>query len=94
MTNLEALKAVVGVEGISDNSYSKALIDSGIDGTGTYSASNESVVNISAINVLENFLLTSLSEGGYSVSYDRSAIEKKISVLKGTGVRGVQRLNI
>jgi hypothetical protein len=94
MTVLEALKAVVDVPGISSNSYDKALIDAGIDGSATYLASNAQTINNAAVNVLKGFLLSSISEGGYSVSFDRSAIENKITVLEGVKVRGVQRLSI
>lgn len=94
MTNLEALKAVVDVPGISGNAYDKALIDVSLTGSSTYSAGNEETINNAAVKVLKGFLLSSLSEGGYSVSFDRTAIENKITVLEGAKVRGVQRLNI
>jgi len=94
MTNLEALKAVVQVENIPGNSFTKALIDAGIDGTATYTSSNATSINAVALEVLKGLLISSISEGGYSISFDRAAIEKKIAVLDGSGVRGVERLNI
>jgi hypothetical protein len=95
MTNLDALKSVVDIPGISSNSYDKALIDAGIDGTATYLASSEQTINSAGVKVLKGFLLSSLSEGGYSVSFDRTAIENKITVLEGNEkVRGIRAINI
>jgi len=94
MTNLDALKAVVGIDGISDNSFQKALLDVSIDGTGTYNAANKKTLDTVAVELLKNILVQSVSEGGYSISYDRKAIEAKILSLSGAGVRGIQKVNI
>lgn len=94
MTNLDALKAVVDLEGISANSYSKALIDVGVDPNSDYASGSKEVIDTAAVGVLENFLRQSISEGSYSVSFDRKAIEAKISGLRGDGKRGISVLNI
>jgi hypothetical protein len=94
MTNLDALKAVVDVDLISDNSLLKALVDADIDPTDDYSAGHKDAMDAAGVEVLKGFLLTSMSEGGYSVSFDRKAIESKIALLSGTGIRGVQRITI
>jgi hypothetical protein len=94
MTNLDALKAVVGIDQISANSFTKALLDASIDPAADYSSGNKTSIDNAGAAILKDFLQTSVSEGGYSVTYDRKAIEAKISQLSGAGVRGVQKLNI
>jgi len=94
MTNLEALQSVVDIPQISILTLTKVLIDAEIDGAESYVSGNASKIYSAAAAVLRTFMVSSVSEGGYSISFDRSAIEKKIAVLDGSVVRGVERLNI
>lgn len=81
MTNKEALVAVVQVS-VADNVLLKALLDQNIPSTDTYASANASSIDLAAISVLEGLLSTpNVSEGGYSVSYDRAAIEGRIKAL-------------
>jgi hypothetical protein len=82
MTNKEALQAVVQVS-LDDNVLVKALLDQAITSTDNYTAAVSSSIDIAAIAVLEGLLSTpNISEGGYSVNYDRAAIQKRVDGLK------------
>lgn len=83
MTIKEALQAAVSVSGIPDDRFEKALLDADIDGTGVYREGDKADVDVIAVAMLQGILVSSISEGGFSISYDRSAIEKLISTLKG-----------
>ncbi len=91
MTNSEALAAVVQIEQIPANAYEKALVDAGLTGSSTYSSVNEKLVNTAAIAILSGLLYTSISEGGYSISFDSQAVQNKIASLGGgPKVRGLK----
>lgn len=82
MTNKEALQAVI-VEKASDNLLDKALLDQSITGAAAYTASDASKIDLAAIDVLQSLLsVPNVSEGGYSVSYDRTAILNRIEMLR------------
>ncbi len=90
MTNTEALAAVVQIEQIPANAYEKALEDAGLIGGVIYSSIYKDSVNTAAIAVLSGLLYTSISEGGYSISFDRQAVQNKIASLGGgPKVRGL-----
>lgn len=82
MTNKEALIAVVeGVE-ISQASMDKVLMDKSVSAEENYTPSNEQVIDECAIRLLRGHLLKSVKEGGYSVEWDRDAIEARIAELQ------------
>jgi hypothetical protein len=90
MTISEALAATVLIENIPADSFEKALIDVGLTGSDTYTTDDKVTVNTAALSVLNGLLYSSISEGGYSISFDRSAIEARIKALGGgPKVRGV-----
>lgn len=81
MTNKEALESVVQVS-VSDKTLEKAMIDNGINGAETYASSSSKSIDLAAIDVLNWVLATpDVSEGGYSVKYDRNAIRARVEAL-------------
>lgn len=81
MTNKEALEAVVQVS-VSSNVLEKALLDQSVSAAGNYTASNSEAIDKAAIAVLEGLLSApNVSEGGFSVSYDRAAISRRVTAL-------------
>lgn len=94
MTINEALAAVVGVSQIPAAVFEKALIDSGLTGTDVYTADNADSVNEAAVTVLSGLLVSSISEGGYSITFDRKAVEAKIQSLGGNPQPEVRAVNV
>lgn len=81
MTNKDALIATVGFE-VPDNMALKALIDVGLAATQDYSATNRDAVDRCAIEVLLAMkTVNSISEGGYSVSFNHEEANKTITYL-------------
>lgn len=82
MTNKEALSAVVQVS-VDDLTLEKALLDQGLNTGATYTSDKASTINLAAIDVLEGLLSRpNISEGGFTESFDRAAIQKRIDALK------------
>lgn len=86
MTNTQALQATLGEYQASANALEKALTDQGLSGLDAYTAANLDQVNLAAVAVLSSILVSSVSEGGYSITYDRSGIEALIASLGGGSV--------
>jgi hypothetical protein len=81
MTKKEALIAVIRVN-VPDNTIEKAMIDNDVTGSQTYSKSSEKEIDICAIAILKGLLSEpDVTEGGYSIRYDRAAVEKQIGYL-------------
>lgn len=81
MTNKEALKEVLMVS-VSDLALDKALLDADITGNNTYAKENKGNIDLCAIEVLTWLLSTpDISEGDYSVSYDRKAVQSRLDLL-------------
>ena len=81
MTNKEALIAVLRVS-VPDNTLEKALLDQGVTGASTYSAASAQIIDLCAIDVLVGLLSEpDVSEGGYSIRYDRKAVEQQVLFL-------------
>ena len=81
MTNKEALIAALQLS-VDDSTLEKALIDLEVNGSGTYSKDNATAIDQCAIEVLQGILSTpDVSEGGYSVKYDRDAVERRLIYL-------------
>ncbi len=84
MTNRERLISFVGFSPDA-NSVDGALIDAGIEGSELYLASQEKPLKLVAIELLELLISTpdTGNENGYTIRYDRGAIEGRIARLKG-----------
>lgn len=83
MTNKEALIAEVLVEGVSDNTYEKALLDANLNGTQQYASVNDQAISLAAIAVLQAILpLASQTEGGYSITFSVSGIKARLAYLQ------------
>lgn len=81
MTVKEALTAVVSLP-VDDSILEKAITDNDMAGTTTYTKSLSTQVDSAAVDVLfAMWSIPNVSEGGFSLSYDRNAIEAKLSVL-------------
>lgn len=81
MTNKEALVATLQTS-VPDNSLEKALADRGIASAGTYGSTQTAGVEQSAMDLLWGILSTpDVSEGGYSVRYDRKSILARLTFL-------------
>lgn len=81
MTNKEALIAVCMVA-VPDASVEKALIDNDLIGDDEYSIDAKEEIDLCAIDVLKGTLaLADITEGGYSVRYDRKAIQARIDAI-------------
>ncbi len=84
MTNKERLISLLGFAPPS-NSAEAALIDIGLTETDTYIVGNLDSVKRAAIEVMK-VLLTTADTGnaqtGFSIKYDRAAIEKRIAQLE------------
>jgi hypothetical protein len=87
MTNKEALIAALQIS-VEDATLDKVLIDLDVIGSDTYSKDNATAIDKCAIEVLQGLLsMPDVSEGGYSVKYDRKAVEARLSYLsQKTGV--------
>lgn len=84
MTNTEAVAAAILFTGYSQQALIKAMLDAGVDGTGTYSAASKGAIDLIAVEVLRGMLgVTSISEGGYSISYNYNGIMERINFLNG-----------
>lgn len=82
MTNSEAVKAIVSVE-VQEATVTKALVDASLIPGDIYTKEQEVRVAFASVDVLSSLLYSSVSEGGYSVSFDRRAIEQKINFVCG-----------
>lgn len=81
MTNKEALIAVLRVN-IPDNSLVKALLDNDVTDSETYTKTKEKSIDLCAIDLLAGLLSEpDVSEGGYSIKYDRAAVQKQLLFL-------------
>lgn len=81
MTNAEAVIAVAGVS-VDALLIEKALIDLNMTSTGWYDVLDGKTIDLAAIEVLKGIIaMADITEGGYSIKYDRSAILKRITAL-------------
>lgn len=77
MTNLEALKAIVGYP-LEDNSFKLALINRALTETETYSASNLKKLELAKADCLSTILSTpTVLEGGYQLSHSNKGEVRK-----------------
>jgi hypothetical protein len=95
MTNLEAIQATVGGYPLSDNVFTKALIDRGISAAGVYSGKSEGMELATADVYMVLVTAANVAEGGFQVSVtDKSnflrmaeSIYQKYGDAAGTGPR-------
>lgn len=81
MTKRDALLGVLQVS-VPDIAIDKALVDNNIDGRDGYSSANAKSIDLVAIDILQGLLTApDVTEGGYSIRYDRSAIQQRLSYL-------------
>jgi hypothetical protein len=81
MTLLEALEYAVHIQ-VTPGLLNKALIDAELDGTAVYAKVNEVEVDKAAIGLLMAVKsLKTLSEGSYSLTVDREAVNERITYL-------------
>lgn len=79
MTIKQALIANISIPGIDDNLVEKVLIDNDLTGSTTYASNLKGQVDVCAISALLVALQTqSMSEGGFSVSFNFEAARLKI----------------
>ncbi len=81
MTKLQALQSVVS-DSVDPMILEKALIDAGITASDAYEAADKEPIDKAAIPVLQGLLSSAnVSEGGFSKSYDRDAIQVRLTQL-------------
>ena len=81
MTNKEALIANVGFS-VPDNMLEKALTDNDITGSDAYTKDDAESIDLATIPVLKLVLsMPDVSEGGYSIRFDRASVEKRLESL-------------
>ncbi len=84
VTNQERIISLIGFEA-SAAAIAGAMIDNGIVDDDDYDVENKELIRKAAIEVLEGLYVSSVSEGGYSITYDRAAIRDRIGQLNGGG---------
>lgn len=81
MTNKEALVAVIRVN-IPETSLEKSMLDRDIIPGDGYTKDNAEAIDLCAIELLAGLLAEpDVSEGGFSVKYDRSAVKERLLML-------------
>ena len=79
MTNFEAISASLYPYDVDDALKEKVCIDEGLDARGDYSENFKVSVAKATIAILRNLLvLSSESNGGYSLSYDTDKLRGRI----------------
>ncbi len=84
MTNKERLISFLGFQP-DTNASEAALLDINLDGTDYYEAVNYKMVRLAAIQLMEILLTTPNTTNqitGYSITYDRDAVERRLYRLK------------
>jgi len=81
MTNKQALIAVLRIN-VPDDTLEKALLDHDVDGAANYTKDNATNIDLCAIDVFAGLLAEpDVTEGGYSVKYDRKAVQERLVLL-------------
>jgi hypothetical protein len=81
MTNKEALVAVIRVS-IPETSLEKSMLDRDIIPGDGYTKDNAKDIDLCAIELLAGLLNEpDVSEGGYSVKYDRNSVKERLLML-------------
>lgn len=81
MTLTEALVNEVQID-VSAATIEKVLLDKGLIGTTVYDpATHQQAIDMAAIDVLTKTVYSSVSEGGYSITFNRDAVLQRIASL-------------
>jgi len=81
MTNKAALISELPFE-VDDNMIEKSLIDNSVDGNATYAVDNAESIDMCVVKLLQRLLSEpDITEGGYSIKFDRNAAEKRLLYL-------------
>lgn len=79
MKNFEAISAEIYPYDVDENLIRKACIDQGVNGDTEYDLTQKIGVAKAVISVLQRLIvLSSESNGGYSLSYDTAELRKRI----------------
>lgn len=83
MKNAAAIKSAIGISALIDqNDIEKVAIDFDIDIEADYKKSDAEKINAAAGTLLAGlYQLASVSEGGFSISFNRELAEKRIVYL-------------
>lgn len=82
MTNYEAISARLYPYDVDDNLIAVACLDAGLERDSEYTVSARKAVAMAAIDVLRQLVvLTSESNGGYSLGYDVDGLRRRIHAL-------------
>jgi hypothetical protein len=88
MTIKEALIAELQIPGVDDALISKVLADADLSEDALYTGAMAVKVRSAAIEALLSvWTIANISEGGYSISYDRNAIKSRLLFLAGLAGR-------
>jgi hypothetical protein len=81
MNKKEALIAVIQMN-VPDNSLEKALLDNDLVSDDDYTKEDKEDIDFCAVDLLRGlWSAPNISEGGYSISFDRAAIKERLSAL-------------
>lgn len=81
MTKQEAVVATCQAS-VPSNSIQLALTNRGLNGTDPYMAADQTDIELASIDVLYGLLSTpDITEGGYSIKFDRSSIQARLLFL-------------
>ena len=81
MSNKEALIVEVGIQ-VTDGLLEKGLTDNGLISVDVYTLPNETKVLRAAMQILFKVsFITSISEGGYSISFDKEGVLSRLKFL-------------
>jgi hypothetical protein len=82
MTKKEALIAVLRLD-VPDNTLDKALLDQEITGGDTYTTEDAEDIDMALLAILKSILhAPDISEGQYSIKYDRRIIAQRIASIE------------
>lgn len=81
MTVKEALISFIGMP-VQDGNIEMVLVNHDLSGSGTYTKTLSESIEKAAIDVLYNAWLTpDVTEGGYAIKYDRTALRSRLLLL-------------
>lgn len=79
MTNFEAISASLYPFSVDDALIRKVCIDNSLNSEDEYSGSNKQEIAVCSINILKMLVvLSSESNGGYSLSYNTDQVKQRI----------------
>lgn len=96
MTNLDALRAELDPFTLSNDKMELKLLKSGVDPNVDFLLKNSKEISKAACSLLVDCKqMSSISEGGYSITYDSKAVDDKIiSICKEAGIDASEFLKV